>query len=124
LAPLGELDATYVALQFGSPEPCPICFNDGAIGWQDFGDAAGALVAMDAVISVDTAMAHLAGSLGKPVYMLSRYNACWRWLDNAPISFWYPNFRIFGQSKPGDWSDPILDLRAALISDFNLKTIS
>jgi tetratricopeptide (TPR) repeat protein len=124
LAPLAELGASFIALQYGSPEPCPICRIDGAIGWQDFGDAAAAVLAMDAVISVDTAMAHLAGALGKPVYMLSRYNACWRWLDNAPVSFWYPNFRVFGQLNPGDWSVPIAEMRAALISDFGLKTIS
>ena len=124
LTPLGDLDVSFVAMQYGSPEACPICAIDGATGWQDFADAAAALSAMDAVISVDTAMAHLAGALGKPVYMLSRYNACWRWLDNAPVSFWYPNFKVFGQSQPGDWSGPILKIRKALISDFNLKTIS
>jgi ADP-heptose:LPS heptosyltransferase len=59
------------------------------------------------VITVDTSVAHLAGALGKPVWMLSRFDNCWRWLDNREDTAWYPSMRIFGQKKMGDWDEVI-----------------
>jgi hypothetical protein len=70
---------------------------------EDFADTAAIIQNLDLVIAVDTSVAHLAGGLGKPVWILSRYNACWRWLQNRPTNPWYPTARIFGQPTLGDW---------------------
>ena len=74
----------------------------------DFAETAALVGALDLVVSVDTSVAHLAGALGKPVWVLSRFDACWRWLRNRPDSPWYPSLRVFGQPAPGDW-EPVLD---------------
>ena len=70
---------------------------------------------LDLVISVDTAVAHLAGALRKPTWLLLAANADFRWLRDRADSPWYPNvMRLFRQQTPGDWSGPIGDLHAAL----------
>jgi tetratricopeptide (TPR) repeat protein len=81
---------------------------------RDFADTAAIVQNLDLVITVDTSMAHLAGSLGRPVWVLSRYNACWRWLQNRPDNPWYPTARIFGQPKPGDWHSVIAQVKKEL----------
>jgi hypothetical protein len=55
------------------------------------------------VISVDTAVAHLAGALAKPVWILNRFDGCWRWLLDRDDSPWYPTARLYRQKQPGDW---------------------
>jgi ADP-heptose:LPS heptosyltransferase len=69
---------------------------------------------MPAVISVDTSVVHLAGGLGKPVFLLDRYDNCWRWFSGRTDSPWYPGLRIFRQPAPGDWSTVMTDVVAAL----------
>jgi len=69
----------------------------------DFHDTAALVANLDLVISVDTAVAHLAGALGKPVWMLDRHQPCWRWLRERTDSPWYPALRIFRQPQAGDW---------------------
>jgi hypothetical protein len=69
----------------------------------DFADAAALIEQLDLVISVDTATAHLAGALGKPVWILNRFDTCWRWLLNRDDSPWYPTARLYRQERPGDW---------------------
>ena len=66
------------------------------------------------MISVDTAVAHLAGSLGKPVWLLNRYNPDWRWLLERNDSPWYPSMQIFRQSKAGDWNGVIAEVQQQL----------
>lgn len=73
----------------------------------DFSDTAAIISNLDFVISVDTSVVHLAGGLGKPVWVLSRFDACWRWLRNNPSNPWYPNARVFGQKSIGDWDGVI-----------------
>ncbi len=80
----------------------------------DFMDTAAIIENLDLVISVDTSVVHLAGALGKPVWVLSRFGGCWRWLRNQPQSPWYPTARIFGQTASGDWSSCIAAVTAAL----------
>ena len=80
----------------------------------DFADTAALILNLDLVITVDTAVAHLAGGLGKPVWILSRYNADWRWLQNQPSSPWYPSARIFGQPTMGDWDSVVVEIGRAL----------
>ncbi|MCG5243424.1 hypothetical protein [Azospirillum doebereinerae] len=52
---------------------------------------------------MDTSVVHLAGALGKPVWVLSRFDGCWRWLLDREDSPWYPTLRLFRQERPGDW---------------------
>jgi ADP-heptose:LPS heptosyltransferase len=59
------------------------------------------------VITVDSAVAHLAGALGKPVWILLPFYADWRWLTGREDSPWYPTARLFRQKKRGDWKDVV-----------------
>jgi tetratricopeptide (TPR) repeat protein len=70
---------------------------------RDFGDTAALIDAMDLVISIDTAVAHLAGALAKPVWIMLAFNPDWRWLLGRDDSPWYPTARLFRQAAPGDW---------------------
>ena len=72
------------------------------------------VVNLDLVISVDTAVAHLAGALGKPVWLMNRYDTCWRWQANGCGSPWYGTLRQFRQHRPGDWEAAIAAAAAAL----------
>ncbi|WP_321792950.1 tetratricopeptide repeat protein [Caballeronia sp. J97] len=73
----------------------------------DFADTAAIIESLDLVITVDTSVAHLAGALGKPAWILLCSNACWRWLEDRDDSPWYPSMRLFRQSQPGRWDDVI-----------------
>ncbi len=70
---------------------------------EDFADTAGLIANLDLVISVDTAVAHLAGAMGRPVWILLPYNPDWRWMLERSDSPWYPSARLFRQAKKGDW---------------------
>jgi tetratricopeptide (TPR) repeat protein len=80
----------------------------------DLYDTAAIIECLDLVITVDTSIAHLAGALGKPVWILSRHDSCWRWLRDRDDSPWYPSARLFRQQKPGDWYDVIERVKQAL----------
>ncbi|MGI0487986.1 tetratricopeptide repeat protein [Pantanalinema rosaneae CENA516] len=80
----------------------------------DFAATAAIVAQLDLVISVDTAVAHLAGALGKPVWVLLPYAADWRWLLDREDSPWYPTMRLFRQSTPGDWQGVIQRVITAL----------
>jgi ADP-heptose:LPS heptosyltransferase len=69
----------------------------------DFAETAAAISALDLVITVDTAVAHLAGALGRPTWLLLPHVAEWRWMDDRADSPWYPSMRLFRQPVPGDW---------------------
>lgn len=71
---------------------------------EDFADTAAHIAALDLVITVDTAVAHLAGSMNKPVWLLLDYAPDWRWGIEGVETIWYPSMRIFRQSKVGDWN--------------------
>lgn len=73
----------------------------------DFSDTAALIELMDLVITVDTSVAHLAGAMGKPVWILLNYNADWRWLLDRNDSPWYPTARLFRQTVLGDWATVI-----------------
>lgn len=73
----------------------------------NFSDTAALIDNLDLVISVDTSTAHLAGALGKPLWVLNRYDSCWRWLINQECTHWYPTARIFTQPSPSDWQSVI-----------------
>ncbi|MGA2866403.1 MAG: tetratricopeptide repeat-containing glycosyltransferase family protein [Verrucomicrobiota bacterium] len=80
-----------------------------------FDDAASAIVQLDLVISVDTAVAHLAGALGKPTWTLLPFAGEWRWMVHRPDSPWYPTMRLFRQSQPGDWPGLMDSVRHELL---------
>lgn len=75
--------------------------------FQDFSDTAAAIANLDLVISIDTSVAHLAGALGKPVWLLLPKVADWRWLMTGDRSPWYPTMRLFRQSRHGSWDTVI-----------------
>jgi tetratricopeptide (TPR) repeat protein len=81
---------------------------------RDFAETAAALAHLDLVISVDTAVAHLAGAMGKPVWLLLPHSADWRWMRERSDSPWYPTARLFRQSKPGEWQPVITAVYDAL----------
>jgi Tfp pilus assembly protein PilF len=107
----------FFSLQTGDVE------RDGSLPMTDFSaelrsfaDTAALVSHLDLVISVDTAAAHLAGALGKPVWLLINTHACWRWGSGGERSAWYPTMRIFRQQHAGDWRAPLADVRSALVA--------
>jgi ADP-heptose:LPS heptosyltransferase len=81
---------------------------------RDFADTAAIVANLDLVISVDTSVVHLAGAMGKPVFLLDRYDNCWRWLSGREDSPWYPSLRIFRQQRSGEWAPVLSRIATAL----------
>jgi tetratricopeptide (TPR) repeat protein len=78
---------------------------------KDFSDTAALIALVDLVVSIDTSVPHLAGAMGKPVWIALKSSAEWRWLQDREDSVWYPTARLFRQPKVGDWSSVIDRLR-------------
>jgi tetratricopeptide (TPR) repeat protein len=113
-APLAKLEGiTFYSLQKGESAeqtknpPEGIELIDYTEEIEDFSDTAALIENLDLVISVDTAAAHLAGALGKPIWTLLPYAADWRWLINRDDSPWYPTMRLFRQPSFRDWKSVI-----------------
>jgi hypothetical protein len=87
----------------------------------DFADTAALIHELDLVISVDTAVAHLAGALGKPVWILLHHLPDYRWMMGCGDSPWYPQSRLFRQTNPGDWFQPLQEVEVALKEWVELK---
>ena len=83
----------------------------------DFSDTAALMAQLDLVIAVDTSVAHLAGALACPVWVLLPFAPDWRWLLERDDSPWYPTMRLFRQPAPGDWPSVVQSVRAALAED-------
>ena len=117
LAPLFQLPGVqFVSLQKSGPAaPAEFPLTDLMAAVNDFADTAALVANLDLVISVDTAVAHLAAALGKPVWLLDRFDPCWRWLTGRRDSPWYPTLRLYRQPRPGDWeavvAEVVRDLR-------------
>jgi tetratricopeptide (TPR) repeat protein len=110
LAPLcAQTDVTVVSLQFGA-RPTGLPMTDFMPQMRDFADTAALIAGLDLIVSVDTAVAHLAASMGKTVWLLDRFDPCWRWLEGRRDSPWYPTLRIYRQPRPGDWDSVIADV--------------
>ncbi len=111
----------FFSLQKGPPRDQLAAFSklhpimDYSEEWTDFADTAAFIAALDLVISVDTSVAHLAGGLGKPVWILSRHDACWRWLENREDSPWYPTARVFRQAPAEGWGPVVRRVESALL---------
>ena len=121
MAPLAAIaGVSFLSLQKGEPAgqalspPAGMVLHDFTAELADFTDTAALIEALDLVISVDTAVAHLAGALGKPVWLLNRFDTCWRWLLDRDDSPWYPSLRQFRQPVAGDWASVMAAVSAAL----------
>lgn len=88
-------------------------------GVSEVAGAAEIVKGLDLVISVDTMSAHLAGAMGKPVWLLLPYNADWRWMRGRADSPWYPTMRIFRQPKAGDWDSVLTQVKDAVAARGN-----
>lgn len=95
--------------------PLPYETTDGFLDWAD---TAALLDALDLVITADTAIAHMAGALGKPVWLMNRVNSDWRWGLKGSGTRWYPSMRIFRQTKLGQWETVIETIAEALLTRF------
>lgn len=86
----------------------------------DIMDTAGLIAGLDLIISVDTMVAHLAGAMGRPVWLLLHHDPDWRWMEGRADSPWYPTMRLFRQASPGDWESPTAEMRE-LLADPNFS---
>ena len=122
LASLARSDIEFYSLQKGEPaqsEWAELAANhwdgprliDFTPLLHDFSDTAALIENLDLVISVDTSTAHLAGALGKPVWILNRFDSCWRWLLDRSDSPWYPTVRLYRQPSAGDWDSVVQRIR-------------
>jgi Flp pilus assembly protein TadD len=121
MAPLFSVPGvSFVSLQLGPPARQMLAPPDGAVLHDfssrlvDWADTADLIAGLDLVIAVDTAVAHLTGALGKPVWMLNRFDSCWRWFMGREDTPWYPTMRQFRQAAPNDWAGVIRRVEAAL----------
>lgn len=110
----------FVSLQVGPavedlaslPPACPIENPMAAVA--DYVDTAEIMATLDLMICVDTSVAHLAGTMGLPVWMLSRHNGCWRWLHDRTDSPWYPTMTIYRQPPGEGWAGVVQAVGADL----------
>ena len=104
---------TFYSLQFGSGAeqmkqlPAGVKLVDLGDELKDFANVAAIVANLDLVISIDSAVAHLAGALGKPVWILLNKGCDWRWFLEREDSPWYPTARLFRQSTPGEWQEVV-----------------
>jgi hypothetical protein len=106
---LRAVDATWISLQKGEAAeqladlPREVCVLDGSSGDADLAETAALVAGLDLVITTDTCIAHLAGAMDKPVWILLPHLADWRWMQHTASTPWYPSARLFRQDWPGDW---------------------
>jgi Flp pilus assembly protein TadD len=114
----GLQNIEFVSLQIDpATRPQMLSLIDAAPLLEDFASTAAVLRDTDLVVTVDTAVAHLAGAMGKPGWVLLSYAADWRWLNGREDSPWYPSLRLFRQSRPGDWESVMRRVAERLAQD-------
>ena len=125
IAPLASIpDVTFISLQKHhgisqinqlSGDIKVMDLGDGFDSGPDaFIDSAAVMMNLDVIITCDTSIAHLAGALGRPTWVALKAVPDWRWMTNREDSPWYPQMRLFRQSKHGDWEDVFARMAAAL----------
>jgi tetratricopeptide (TPR) repeat protein len=126
LAALKHPDVEFYSLQKGEPAESELAelmrhnwdgphIIDVTRELNDFSDTAALIDNLDLVISVDTSTAHLAGALGKPVWILNRFDTCWRWLLDRTDSPWYPTAKLYRQERAGHWDDVVQQIKLDLM---------
>jgi hypothetical protein len=111
---------TWVSLQKG--EACEqlkevadeVVILDGSSGDKNLAETAALVATLDVVITTDTCIAHLAGAMGKPVWIMLPHLADWRWMEKVETTPWYPTARLFRQESPGDWEEVLERVSAEL----------
>ena len=104
----------WISLQKEIPDsdlPLPPDIMDISEDLADFSDTAAVISELDLVISMDTAVAHLTGALGKPVWLLLSTAGDWRWMKDRNDSPWYPTMQIFRQTNFNDWNEILTRIR-------------
>lgn len=125
---MGLPDMAFFSLQKGprgddlKNRACDALAIDMGSRLEDFSDTAAVIEQLDLVITVDTAIAHLAGALGKPVWILLPFTGDWRWMAKGNTSPWYPTARLFRQKATGDWDSVFADLRKALLAENDTRS--
>jgi ADP-heptose:LPS heptosyltransferase len=104
----------YYALQLPADPETPDWMADLSPRIRDFDDTAAILQQLDLLITSDTAIAHLAGAMGRPVWLLLSRAADWRWRLEGTDSAWYPSMRLFRQPSVGDWPSVVAAVERAL----------
>jgi len=109
----------FVSLQVGpaAAEARSIGLADHSAGLTDFAETAALLAGLDVVVTVDTSVAHVAGALGKPVWLMLPQAPDWRWLLGRGDSPWYASARLFRQPAPGDWAAVVAAIATALATE-------
>jgi tetratricopeptide (TPR) repeat protein len=107
---LRAVNATWISLQKGEAAeqltglPGGVCVWDGSSCDCDLAETAALVAGLDLVITSDTSIAHLAGAMDKPVWILLPHLADWRWMERSETTPWYPSARLIRQTSPGDWA--------------------
>uniref|UniRef100_A0ACD5GT06 Glycosyltransferase family 9 protein n=1 Tax=Desertifilum tharense IPPAS B-1220 TaxID=1781255 RepID=A0ACD5GT06_9CYAN len=112
-------NVTWVSLQKGSQVAEALAgkaIQDRGSQLTDFAQTAEIIAQLDLIITVDTAVAHLAGAMGKAVWLLLPYNPDWRWMRERTDSPWYPTMRLFRQTQPGNWETVFQQVRNCLLT--------
>ena len=119
-----SVNATWISLQKGEAAEqlaglshdsgSGVCVRDGSSCERDLAETAALVASLDLVITTDTCVAHLAGAMNKPVWILLPHLADWRWMQDVEITPWYPSARLFRQLSRGDWPSVLERVAAAL----------
>jgi len=106
---LRAMNAAWISLQKGEAAEqltslaADVCVWDGSSCDKDLAETATLVAGLDLVVTTDTCIAHLAGAMDKPVWILLPHLSDWRWMQETENSPWYPSARLFRQRSPGDW---------------------
>jgi ADP-heptose:LPS heptosyltransferase len=120
-------NVSWISLQKGDAAeqlkqlPDEVALLDGSSHDQDLAETAALVQSLDLVIATDTCIPHLAGALGKPVWILLPHLADWRWMEKTETTPWYPTARLFRQCTPRDWPELIGRVARELNNTFQLN---
>jgi hypothetical protein len=122
LRPLLDMDASFVRLQkeLRAGDEATLRNRNDIFDptdmLNDFSDTAALICRLDLVVAVDTSVAHLAGALGRPVWILLSHTPDWRWLLGRNTTSWYPSARLYRQAVRGDWGEVVARVKADLVT--------